>query len=165
MISLALVSSGLTAGQAVAAETAPATALMAAPISTVEATNTGLPQFGYGGEVTVADELDYAPTGEFIFPSVFHAGEHLADPLGEWYLYYAPHENPGGISFVYADSLAGPWTEYDANPVVSNVWAPNYSVPHVSSPEVVWNEQEQQMFLYFHGDNTTTRYATSSGKT
>ena len=126
------------------------------------AADVGLPQFGYGGEVTVADDLDYAPTGEFIFPSVFHAGEHLVDPLGEWYLYYAPHENPGGISFVYADSLAGPWTEYDANPVVSNVWAPNYSVPHVSSPEAVWNEQEQQMFLYFHGDNTTTRYATSS---
>jgi len=43
-----------------------------------------LPDFTYAGEVTVAENLDYNPTGEFIFPSVFHAGEHLADPLGEW---------------------------------------------------------------------------------
>lgn len=114
-------------------------------VSGQAAAGVGLPQFG--GEVTVADDLDYAPTGEFIFSSVFHAGEYLADPLGEWYPYYAPHENPGEISFVYANSLAGPWTGYDANSVVSNVWAPIYSVPHVASPEAFWNEQEQHLFL------------------
>ena len=128
-------------------------------VSGQAAAGVGLPQLG--GEVTVADDLDYAPTGEFIFSSVFHAGEYLADPLGEWYPYYAPHENPGEISFVYANSLAGPWTGYDANSVVSNVWAPIYSVPHVASPEAFWNEQEQHLFLYCHGVDTTTRYATS----
>jgi hypothetical protein len=119
-----------------------------------------LPTFTYGGEITAG--LSYDPTGEYIFPSVFHAGEHLADPLGEWYLYYAPHENPGGISLMYADSLAGPWTEYAQNPLVSNVWPPHYSVNHVSSPDVVWNEEEGQVFLYFHGGNDQTRYATSA---
>lgn len=120
-----------------------------------------LPTFAFSGEITVPDELSYNPTGEFIFPSVFHAGEHLTNPLGEWYLYYAPHDSPGGISLMYSDSLAGPWTEYASNPVISNVWSPNYSVNHVSSPDAIWNAQEQTMFLYFHGGNDQTRYATT----
>lgn len=120
-----------------------------------------LPDFAYAGEITVAEDLDYNPTGEFIFPSVFHAGAHLDDPLGEWYLYYAPHENPGGIALMYADSLDGPWTEYAANPVISNVWSPHYSVNHVSSPDAIWNTAEDALFLYFHGGNDATRYATS----
>lgn len=46
----------------------------------------GWPVFSYQGVVTDKEELDYNPTGEFIFPSVFYAVAHLADPLGEWYL-------------------------------------------------------------------------------
>jgi hypothetical protein len=120
-----------------------------------------LPTFAFSGEITVPENQVYNPTGEFIFPSVFHAGEHLANPLGEWYLYYAPHDSPGGISLMYSDSLAGPWTEYASNPVISNVWSPNYSVNHVSSPDAIWNTEEQTMFLYFHGGNDQTRFATS----
>ncbi|KAF5018738.1 hypothetical protein F66182_9273 [Fusarium sp. NRRL 66182] len=119
------------------------------------------PSFEYQGQVTNKESLEYNPTNEFIFPSVFHAGAHLENPLGEWYLYYAPHENPGGICFVYSDSLEGPWTEYSNNPVISNRWDSHYSVPHVSSPEVIWNEAAGRMFLYFHGDNSQTRLAGS----
>ncbi len=121
-----------------------------------------LPDFAYAAELTVAEELEFNPTNEFIFPSVFHAGEHLADPLGEWYLYYAPHNDPGGIALMYADSLDGPWTEYAANPIIEAVWSPHYTANHVSSPDVIWNDQEQQMFLYFHGRNDTTRFATTT---
>jgi hypothetical protein len=120
-----------------------------------------LPSFSYAGEITVAEELAYNPTGEFIFPSIFHAGEHLDDALAEWYLYYAPHENPGGISLMYADSLDGPWTEYAANPVIANIWSPHYSVNHVSSPDAIWNAQESTLFVYFHGGNDKTRFATT----
>lgn len=120
----------------------------------------GWPAFTYQGVVTNKDELEYNPTDEFIFPSVFHAGEHLDEPLGEWYLYYAPHENPGGISLLYANDIEGTWTEYAGNPVISNEWEPHYSaVPHVSSPEAVWNEESGRLFVYFHGDNTITRWA------
>ncbi len=121
-----------------------------------------LPDFAYAAELTVAEELEFNPTNEFIFPSVFHAGEHLADPLGEWYLYYAPHNDPGGIALMHADSLDGPWTEYAANPIIEAVWSPHYTANHVSSPDVIWNDQEQQMFLYFHGRNDTTRFATTT---
>lgn len=120
-----------------------------------------LPVFEFEGIVVDPDELAYNPTDEVIFPSVFHAGEHLADPLAEWYLYYAPHDAPGGISLMYADSLDGPWTEYDQNPLIARSWPGNYNVGHVSSPDAFWNEAEDMLFMYYHGDNNVTRYATS----
>lgn len=119
------------------------------------------PDFKYQGVLTNKETFKYNPTNEFIFPSIFHAGEYLEEPLGEWYLYYAPHENPGGISFMYADSLDGPWTEHGKNPIIKNVWDPYYSVPHVSSPEAIWNKESGRLFVYFHGDNTMTRWAES----
>ncbi|MEJ1089086.1 DUF1349 domain-containing protein [Microbacterium sp. Mu-80] len=126
------------------------------------------PVFGYQGIITNKSEMTYNPTNEFIFPSVFHAGEHFANPLGEWYLYTAPHDDPGGIVLMYADSLEGPWTEHTGNPVISRVWEPHYNLEggrsgdsHVSTPDTFWNAEEGKMFLYFHGTNSTTRYATS----
>ncbi|WP_022919045.1 DUF1349 domain-containing protein [Ruania albidiflava] len=117
------------------------------------------PVFGYQGVITIKDEMIYNPTDEFIFPSIFHAGAYFEDPLGEWYLYYAPHDNPGGISLMYADSLEGPWTEYAENPLITNEWDPYYAVPHVSSPDAIWNTEADRMFLYFHGSNAQTRWA------
>ncbi|WP_300266934.1 DUF1349 domain-containing protein [Microbacterium sp.] len=126
------------------------------------------PEFGYQGIVTDKSTMNYNPSNEYIFPSVFHAGEHLADPLGEWYLYTAPHDDPGGIVLMYADSLEGPWTEHTGNPVISRVWEPHYNLEggrtgdrHVSTPDAFWNAEEEKMFLYFHGNNSVTRYATS----
>ncbi|MBM7821047.1 hypothetical protein JOE63_003524 [Cellulosimicrobium cellulans] len=121
-----------------------------------------LPVFEYRGVITDKESMTYNPTDEFIFPSVFHAGAYLDDPLGEWYLYYAPHDSPGGISLMYADSLEGPWTEYAHNPIVANEWLPFYErVSHVSSPDVLWDDAAGQVLLYFHGENSTTRWATS----
>ncbi|MEJ1089083.1 hypothetical protein WDU99_12240 [Microbacterium sp. Mu-80] len=93
---------------------------------------------------------------------MFHAGEHLDDPLGEWYVYYAPHDAPGGINVMYADSLDGPWTHYEGNPIVKSTWDGHYDVSHVSSPDVAWNDDAGEVFLYFHGENNTDRYATSA---
>ena len=111
--------------------------------------------------VLTGPTLTYAPTGEFIFPSLLHAGEHLAHPLGEWYLYYAPHEDPGGIAMMYADDLAGPWTEYADAPLVAADWPGEYDVSHVSSPDIVWDDATDRVVLFFHGENDETRWATS----
>lgn len=73
-----------------------------------------------------------------------------------------PHEAPGGICLAYGDALEGPFTEYPHNPIVTNVWAPHYDVSHVSSPHVLWNADERELWLYFHGENTTTRLARST---
>ena len=143
-----------------AAAVAPAT-VGAAAADTPSASD--LPVFEYRGVITDKESMTYNPTDEFIFPSVFHAGAYLDDALGEWYLYYAPHDSPGGISLMYADSLEGPWTEYAHNPIVANEWLPFYErVSHVSSPDVLWDDAADEVLLYFHGENSTTRWATSS---
>lgn len=112
--------------------------------------------------LTDPDQLRFNPSGEFIFPSLWHAGDDLTEPLGEWYLYYAPHDPPGGIAMMYADDLDGPWTEYAGNPIIANQWDGHYQVSHVSSPDAVWNDGESRLFVYFHGENSTTRYAVSA---
>lgn len=149
----------------VLALTAPAA--VAAPASGPAATAVapqpdGWPQFGYQGVVTDKSKMIYNPTNEYIFPSVFHAGAYFDDPLGEWYLYTAPHDAPAGVVLMYSDSLEGPWTEYEANPVVASTWSPHYAVSHTSSPDAIWNEHAGKMFLYFHGENSVSRYATSN---
>ena len=119
----------------------------------------GWPEFYYKGIITYKDQLSYNPTNEFIFPTVFHAADYIENPIGEWYLYYAPHDNPGGICLMYGDNLEGPWTEYANNPVIDNEWSPHYSVPHVSSPDAKWNVESGRLFVYFHGSNSVTRWA------
>lgn len=124
--------------------------------------SSSLPVFEFSGIITDKDTMIYNPTNEYIFPSIFHAGAYLDDPLGEWYLYLAPHNSPAGVMLMYADSLDGPWTEYAENPIIASQWLPYYDVSHVSSPDAIWNEEAGEVFLYFHGENSTTRYASSS---
>jgi hypothetical protein len=61
----------------------------------------------------------------------------------------------------YADDLLGPWKEYAKNPLVAREWKPHYEVSHVSGPHALWNGAEKCVFLYFHGENSETRLATS----
>lgn len=133
-------------------------ALWSAPTD-ASARETELPIFTSSGPIVDADD---SPTGEFIFPSAFHAGKHLQNPLGEWYIYYAPHDPPAGIYLMYADSLQGPWKQHPGNPIITNVWEPHYDVSHTSSPDAFWSDVDDELFLYFHGENTEIRYATST---
>jgi hypothetical protein len=124
----------------------------------------------------VADIDDYHyknSSNEFIFPSILDTKEHTEDgkfmdgsePLARYYLYYAPHENPGGMYLATSNSLEGPWTERGI--VASLAWA--HAVPdniintatHISACHVFWNTIYNQYFMYFHGPNSTTHYATS----
>ncbi|MFG3257505.1 hypothetical protein [Streptomyces sp. NPDC048172] len=121
----------------------------------------GFPDYRHVRTLLKPGDLKYNPTGEIIFPCVRGVYDRLPEPLGRYYLYYAPHDKPGGICLAYGDSLEGPFTEYPRNPVVGNVWKPHYSVSHVSSPHVMWHAERREMWLYFHGENTTTRLARS----
>ncbi|KAB1140031.1 hypothetical protein F6X68_22915 [Micromonospora sp. AMSO12t] len=138
-----------TTGAGLAATSAPA---LAAPA--------GFPNYRF-----VRDAFDrplrYNPTGEFIFPCVRGVYDKISGALGRYYLYYAPHDAPGGICLAYANRLEGPYTEYANNPVVDRV-LPSTTVSHVSSPHVVWDAPTRQFYLYFHGENHTTRVARSS---
>ncbi len=121
-----------------------------------------LPVFDRRGIAIDFKDLKYNPANDVIFPSVINAKEFFEKPRGTYYMYYAPHNAPGGICLAYADSLEGPWIEYEKNPVISREWRPHYRVSHVSSPHALWIEGEQKLFLWFHGENSTTRYAASA---
>ncbi|KAF2413653.1 hypothetical protein B1729_08845 [Microbacterium sp. B35-04] len=149
-----------SAHAAPAGPSAPAAATGVAPTALAPPPE-GWPTFGYQGVITDKSQMDYNPTNEYIFPSVFHAGAHFENPLGEWYLYTAPHDSPAGVLLMYADSLEGPWIEYGSNPIIASEWLPHYDVSHTSSPDAIWNEEAGNMFMYFHGENSVTRYATS----
>ncbi|TXL89875.1 hypothetical protein [Streptomyces sp. IB2014 016-6] len=152
-----VVATGAAAGSAAAAPVgaapAAAPALAAAP--------GGFPNYRYLKTLLTPSQLKYNPTGEIIFPCIRGVYDKLANPLGRYYLYYGPHDAPGGICLAYGDSLEGPFTEYTANPIVSNNWQPHYKVSHVASPHVIWRADLKELWLYFHGENGTTRLARS----
>lgn len=81
------------------------------------------------------------------FPSLFHAGRYLPDPLGEWYLYWSGHDG-GGIRLHHADDLLGEWRRYGDNPVfdVEDVGGGD----HVASPSAVWDPLHGRLNLYYH---------------
>jgi hypothetical protein len=121
----------------------------------------GLPHFEPKGMILGYEGLRYRPHDDLIFPSVVATHGRFPNPLGRYYLYYAPHDAPGGICMAYADDLQGPWKEFAKNPLISRDWTPYYQVSHVSGPHALWNEGEKCLFLYFHGENSETRLATS----
>lgn len=122
------------------------------------------PVFEPQGFTIEMEDYKYNPTQEFNFPTIVDTKDHpVKNAMGEYryYLFYAPHDAPAGCCVAVSNSLDGPWIEYADNPVVSKEWDDNYKVSHVSSPWVMWNEVYGCWFMYFHGENDVTRYATS----
>jgi hypothetical protein len=105
--------------------------------------------------------LRYDPTGERIFPCIRGVYDKISSPKAKFYLYYAPHENPGGICVAVSDAPDGPFTEYSGNPLIDNR-LPSTTVSHVSSPHVIFDQATKQFFCYFHGENSVTRVARSA---
>jgi hypothetical protein len=120
------------------------------------------PRFRSGFPILETASLRYNPGDDVIFPSVVQAGGCMPGARARYYLYYAPHSAPGGLCLAFADQLAGPWREYEGNPVVSCAWPPHHQVDHVSSPHALWRADRGELWLYYHGDNEVTRWATSS---
>ncbi|MEV0734263.1 MULTISPECIES: hypothetical protein [Polymorphospora] len=120
----------------------------------------GFPNYRYVRDA-FAGPLRYNPTGEMIFPCVRGVYDKISNARGRYYLYYAPHDAPGGICLAYADRLEGPYTEYPNNPIINRFLQGKATVSHVSSPHVVWNAPTREFYLYFHGENHTTRVARS----
>ncbi|MBN2217527.1 MAG: hypothetical protein JW719_09130 [Pirellulales bacterium] len=133
-----------------------------APIAAGREPGSELPKFKRLGIVLDFNDLKYNPANDVIFPCVIDAKRHFSEPLGRFYMYYAPHNAPGGVCLAYADNLEGPWREYENNPIISRDWQPHYRVSHVSSPHALWIDEENKLFLWFHGNNHVTRYASST---
>lgn len=136
----------------------------------------GFPDFTY--QKVIADTTIFPPRpndpehtySELIFPSVIKASDYFANPLGTYYMYYAPHDAPAGIYLAYSNSPTGPWTRYSDIPIITRKWVTQVTgssslISHVSSPHAIWVPDEttdKKLYLYFHGENTDTRLAKSN---
>lgn len=128
------------------------------------------PTFSAIGYTIELPDYKYNPTQEFNFPVIVDTKDHpvtnaLTTAAGHqfrYYLFYAPHDAPAGNCVAASNSLDGPWVEYESNPVVGKEWDGVYTVSHISSPYVMWLEEKNCYIMYFHGENSVTRYALSN---
>ena len=109
-----------------------------------------LPEFTFKGISLHPDGLSYAPTGELEHPTVIKLEGRVKNPLGGYYLYYAPHKHVG-IGMVYSDSLEGPWKEYQGNPVLEGS----------AAPDIRWIKDKNKFYMWGHRKNSQTELWTS----
>ena len=109
-----------------------------------------LPEFEIQGVALHPDDLEYTPTDQLIHPAIIKTEGRVKDPLGKFYIYYAPHKHIA-TSMAFADSLDGPWKEYSGNPVVEGP----------SAPEIRWMEEYGEFFMWGHRKNSQTELWTS----
>lgn len=119
-------------------------------------------------------------------PSLIRAPSWAPHPLGRYYLYFAHHEGRS-IRLAYADDLRGPWSIHRPGALsIENSMFPSDPsqitpggrtdddvadmgiidyIPHIASPDVLVNEDNRHVILYFHGmvedGNQKTRLAVS----
>lgn len=115
-----------------------------------QAQNGPLPEFTFQGVALHPDDLAYAPTEQLIHPTIISTQGRIENPLGKYYLYYAPHKHIA-ISMAYSDSLEGPWTEYPGNPVIDGP----------SAPDIRWIEDAGRFYMWGHRKNSQTELWTS----
>jgi len=90
------------------------------------------------------------------YPSIVK-NVHGPGPDGKYYLFYAHHDPSSGIGVAVADAITGPYEKVRVPGRSDNQALPSFQYPavqdspdHSSSPCVVWNEDEERWFLYFH---------------
>ena len=109
-----------------------------------------LPEFTFKGVALHPDRLSWAPTGELEHPAVIKMEGRVKNPLGRYYLYYAPHKH-FGIGMAYSDSIEGPWTEYKGNPVIEGP----------AAPDIRWIKEKGKFYMWGHRANKRTELWTS----
>jgi hypothetical protein len=72
----------------------------------------GLPRFRHFGVLLDYEGLRYNPVDDIIFPSIIRTDGWRPAIPARYFMYYAPHDQPGGICLATADRVTGPWTEY-----------------------------------------------------
>lgn len=130
-----------------------------------------LPEVNPVGFMIETEDYQFpAPTNEYIFPCVVDTKKNLdingnfsdgTKPLDRYYWYHTPHDDPGGMYLYTGPTLDGPWTEQGIK--MTNDWAKQngLNTSHISSCHIIWNNVYNKYFMYFHGNNDQTNYATS----
>lgn len=109
-----------------------------------------LPDFSLQGVALHPSELEYSPNDDLIHPTIIKTEARVKNPLGKYYLYYAPHKHVA-ISMAYAESLDGPWKEYKHNPVIKGP----------SAPDIRWIDEHGKFLMWGHRKNSQTELWTS----
>lgn len=91
-------------------------------------------------------EQDAVGGDQLGFPTVIRTQGRLGSPIDNWYLWVAPHDNPGGVYLFTAPDPDGPWSLYDADPVLPT---PD-GMGHVSSPYVLWDDDNSRFLMWAH---------------
>ncbi|MEO0447586.1 MAG: hypothetical protein AAF191_16050, partial [Verrucomicrobiota bacterium] len=74
----------------------------------------------------------------------------IENPLGKYYLYYGPHKHIG-LGLAYSDTIHGPWTEFEGNPVLEGP----------AAPDIRWLPEKKKFYLWGHRKNSQTELWTS----
>lgn len=80
-------------------------------------------------------------------PSVIKVPAWIRNPLGKYYMYFAHHRGTY-IRLAYADRPEGPWTIYKPGTLRLDQTSAQH---HVASPDVLVDEENKRLLLYFHG--------------
>jgi hypothetical protein len=94
-------------------------------------------------------------------PSIIRVPDWVDRPLGRYYMYFAHHMG-AFIRLAYADRIEGPWRVHEPGvvPVASTAfYRPQPDPPenlenfytHVASPEVLIDEANRRLVMWFHG--------------
>lgn len=86
-------------------------------------------------------------------PSLIKVPDWITDPLGKYYLYFAHHHGQY-IRLAYSDHIEGPWKIYPGG-VLRLEDTPAYNGSprdHVASPDIIIDNENQQIRMYYHGD-------------
>lgn len=105
-------------------------------------------------------------------PSLIRVPAWVPQPLGRYYLYFAHHEGRS-IRLAFADDLTGPWRIFEpgaltieqslfphdaaqitpiarTNDDIAGMGITEH-IPHIASPDVLVDDTNQQILMYFHG--------------
>jgi hypothetical protein len=80
-------------------------------------------------------------------PSLIHVPDWVANPLGQYYLYFAHHHGKH-VRLAYADNLTGPWRIHE--PGVLQLEESRFT-NHIASPDACVDHARRQIRLYYHG--------------
>ena len=99
----------------------------------------------------IVPELDERILKNINGPAMIRVPDWVKNPLGRYYLYFAHHQGQF-IRMAYADDIRGPYTVYSPG-VLAIEDAPFRK--HVASPDVHVDDENQVIFMYYHGSGPT----------
>ncbi len=117
-----------------------------------------------GDAPLITPAMDARMGGNIQGPSLIKVPDWIADPLGNYYLYFADHRG-SYIRMAYADEVTGPWTIYSPGSMkIEDSFFPTTCppcslapgqqaalYPHIASPDVHVREDLGQIVMYIHG--------------